>query len=466
MCSKYTFRVCQEAISSSGKAIFGLHLELFGVSSGKIITGCVVLILTVSSFASAQEKSLYELRQEIEKRNEEIRKLEEETEKFRQEVSAHQEKGKTLKEEIRRLDRNIQQLQKDIAITERRIEKLELEIEAVELEIREKEFTLYKFRSGLGALLQLWVEKEGRPIIAALLSYRAISDLFRQIDSFSLLQKKILDSLSLIKDLKEDLEEKKKEAEKKKEEEVDLKRLLSGRRIALSGERQERNYLLRETLSQEKKYQQLLNEREKRIAALAEEIREIEEKIRITIDPSSLPPKGSGVLGWPLPDVALASCWQPGVTAKNCITQFFGYTQFAAVGGYNGKGHNGVDFRASFGTPVLSADRGIVEAVGDTDIGCRGASYGKWILIRHPNNLSTLYAHLSGIVVSQGQEVGRGEHIGFSGSSGYATGPHLHFALFAAQAVEVTQLRSRVCGRMMILPIAPINGYLDPLDYL
>ena len=171
------------------------------------------------------------------------------------------------------------------------------------------------------------------------------------------------------------------------------------------------------------------------------------------------------MFAWPLAKVVLRQCRNLS-EAINCLTQFFGYTSFAAVGGYNGKGHNGVDFRAAYGTPVLAAENGITEGMGDTDIGCRGASYGKWILIRHNNNLSTLYAHLSSLEVAPGQEVKREQPIGLSGKSGYATGPHLHFTVFATKAVKIDSLRSRVCGRPMTLPISALNGYLNPLDYL
>lgn len=426
----------------------------------------MVLAAGFGFFQRAGADTLDELRQEINKRNEEIKKLEEEAEEFRQEVGEHQERGRTLAAELQRLDRNIAQIRRNIALTEQKIGRLELEIEVLGIEIRDKEFAIKKFRTGLGALVQAFFEKERESPLAVLLKYRAISDFLRQIDYFSFLEASILDSLGAIKELKKELEIKKAEAEVKKKEEEDLKIILDGRRAALGSERRERNYLLQQTRNQERRYQQLLSDREAKIAALADEIREIEEQIRITVDPSSLPPKGSGVLGWPLSEVGLESCWQGKDPAKNCITQFFGYTQFASVGGYGGRGHNGTDFRASFGTPVFAAENGVVEGVGNTDLGCRGASYGKWILIRHPNNLSTLYAHLSGISVSQGQEVKRGERIGFSGSSGYATGPHLHFSVFAAQAVEITSIKSRVCGRQMTLPIAPINGYINPLDYL
>jgi murein DD-endopeptidase MepM/ murein hydrolase activator NlpD len=50
--------------------------------------------------------------------------------------------------------------------------------------------------------------------------------------------------------------------------------------------------------------------------------------------------------------------------------------------------------------------------------------------------------------------------------TGYATGPHLHFTVFATQGVQIQDIRSRVCGRMMTLPVGALNSYLNPLDYL
>ena len=225
--------------------------------------------------------------------------------------------------------------------------------------------------------------------------------------------------------------------------------------------------MLKTTKNLEKGYQALLVEQEKKRAALEEEITSIEEKIKVTIDPSRLPSHGTGVLALPLPDMILESCWGTNpVGDKNCITQFFGNTDFSKTGVYQSKGHNGIDLRSDIGTQIFAAERGIIEGVGDTDIGCRGASYGKWVLIRHPNNLSTLYAHLSQVAVAPGQQIQRNNTIGYSGKTGYATGPHLHFTVFATQGVQIQSIRSRVCGRMMTLPVSATNGYLNPLDYL
>jgi murein DD-endopeptidase MepM/ murein hydrolase activator NlpD len=87
--------------------------------------------------------------------------------------------------------------------------------------------------------------------------------------------------------------------------------------------------------------------------------------------------------------------------------------------------HTGIDIGCDFGTPIAAADSGVVSYV---NYGW-GGGYGNFILITHGNGFATLYAHLSSISVSAGQGVRRGEVIGAEGSTGYSTGPHLHFEI-------------------------------------
>ena len=85
-------------------------------------------------------------------------------------------------------------------------------------------------------------------------------------------------------------------------------------------------------------------------------------------------------------------------------------------------GHKGIDISPSYGTPVGAADGGVVVSASYSRY-----DYGYYIIIDHGNGYQTWYAHLSQILVSQGQRVGRGELVGRVGMTGYATGPHLHF---------------------------------------
>ncbi|MFM9914418.1 MAG: peptidoglycan DD-metalloendopeptidase family protein [Rhizobacter sp.] len=83
--------------------------------------------------------------------------------------------------------------------------------------------------------------------------------------------------------------------------------------------------------------------------------------------------------------------------------------------------HAGVDFGAPTGTPVRTVSDGVVEFAGWQN------GYGNVVVVKHADDRSTLYAHLSRIDVRKGQRVEQGMHLGAVGSTGWATGPHLHF---------------------------------------
>lgn len=84
--------------------------------------------------------------------------------------------------------------------------------------------------------------------------------------------------------------------------------------------------------------------------------------------------------------------------------------------------HYGMDFTAPIGTKVYATGDGVVK-----DVQSIGGGYGRWILIDHGFDYQTLYAHLSGFNVKIGEQVKRGQVIGFVGNSGTSTGPHLHY---------------------------------------
>ena len=85
------------------------------------------------------------------------------------------------------------------------------------------------------------------------------------------------------------------------------------------------------------------------------------------------------------------------------------------------KAHLGVDYGAPTGTPVRVIGDGVIEFAGVQN------GFGNVVVVRHNRNQETVYAHLSRIMVAGGQPVRQGQHIGAVGSTGWATGPHLHF---------------------------------------
>jgi murein DD-endopeptidase MepM/ murein hydrolase activator NlpD len=112
------------------------------------------------------------------------------------------------------------------------------------------------------------------------------------------------------------------------------------------------------------------------------------------------------------------------------ITQAFGMTDYAKTGAYgkdNGKArpHNGIDFGIPTGTPVYAVFDGIVRTKDDGKSG-----YGLHIKIRSETKaLESVYGHLYKLGVKDGQKVNIGDVIGYSGSTGMSTGPHLHWGV-------------------------------------
>ncbi|MGM9598626.1 MAG: murein hydrolase activator EnvC family protein [Faecousia sp.] len=86
--------------------------------------------------------------------------------------------------------------------------------------------------------------------------------------------------------------------------------------------------------------------------------------------------------------------------------------------------HNGVDFAASMGTPIYASKSGVVTTA------CLAGGWGNYVVINHGDGFSTLYAHMTYFIVSAGEYVEQGETIGYVGSTGNSTGPHLHFTIF------------------------------------
>jgi murein DD-endopeptidase MepM/ murein hydrolase activator NlpD len=105
------------------------------------------------------------------------------------------------------------------------------------------------------------------------------------------------------------------------------------------------------------------------------------------------------------------------------------------------KMHKGVDFAAPTGTPIFAAGDGVIERAGWF------SGYGKYVRIRHNSKLKTAYAHMSKInsKLKSGTRVTQGQVIGYVGTTGRSTGPHLHY--------EVLQAGVQVNPRSVDLPV-------------
>jgi murein DD-endopeptidase MepM/ murein hydrolase activator NlpD len=141
------------------------------------------------------------------------------------------------------------------------------------------------------------------------------------------------------------------------------------------------------------------------IVALQRQSDSLAAQLRGRQSAQALAPSGHGVLSVPIPGAP--------------ITSGFGSRVHPIYGDV--RMHTGIDFGASYGTPIRAAADGVVVSAGPL------GGYGNATVIDHGNGLATLYAHQSSIAVSPGQRVSRGQVIGYVGCTGLCTGPHLHF---------------------------------------
>ena len=279
-------------------------------------------------------------------------------------------------------------------------------------------------------------------MIQTLLSKDKFSDAWTDIDNIISVREKVQKKIIELKQTKGELEDTRTSTVQAKNELVSLKQKLADQKKIVDQNTVEKNKLLKQTKNNEANYQKLLKDRLAKKDAFEKEINDYESQLKYILDPNKLP--GKGVLSWPLDYIY--------------VTSPFG-SRWGSV-------HNGLDLRASVGTPVKSASDGVVAGTGNTDLQCNGVSFGKFILIKYDNGLATTYGHLSLVKVTTGQRVSRGEIVGYSGSSGYSTGPHLHIGMYPKDAIDVKSIPSKSCpGKILTQPIAATNAYLNPSIY-
>lgn len=405
-----------------------------------------------SAATAAANASAEDLQRKIAEQAKNIEALNKEIEAYAALKDKTTAEAKTLQAAIKELDNNAKRLDLEIKKTTQQIEKANTEIKSLDINIQTSEQKIVQYRGTLQKSMRDIQQAEDFNVIETLLSGSTMSDALAKINSkvyFNDSLKQLLDNLQ---GEKVSLETTKVAKEDKKKELSDLAKDLGGKKEVVVVNKNERSKLLTETKNQEKTYQSILAEKQAKKAALEKELFEYESTLKYKLDPSSIPKSGTAVFIWPLDNVI--------------ITQKFGKT-VAAKRLYVSGSHNGVDFGAKQGTAVKAMMNGKVIGTGDTDITCPRASFGRWILIEYPNGLTSIYGHLSVISVKQGDTVAQGQTVGYSGNTGYSTGPHLHVSLYASNAVKVESRPSASCvGKTYTMPIAPVDAYLDVLEYL
>lgn len=415
-----------------------------------LLTVSLIAILSFNTASTSSAQTIDELKQNISSHNDKIKQLDQEIKTYEKQIDAVGSEAKSLQNAIQVLNINQKKIGTEIKKTETSITKTNLTITKLSGEISDIENKINSNTEAIAESVKEINQNDDTSLIESFLTSESLSGVFDEYETISRFQQKVREQSMQLAAYKEELAGKKASSESEKKNLVSLKSELGDQNKILDINKKEKNGLLTATKNKETEYKKILAERQAEKERFESELFQFESQLKRAIDPNSFPSSGEGILSWPLDSIF--------------VTQYFGRTTDSKRL-YSSGTHNGIDLRASRGTPVKATLNGTVEGTGNTDEQKGCYSYGKWVLIKHPNGLSTLYGHLDLIKVSKGQQVQTGDIIGYSGNTGYSTGPHLHITVYASQGVVVQKYSSSINCKNVTIPIADIRAYLDPMLY-
>ncbi len=397
-----------------------------------------------SSTASTTAQNLQQM---IDQKNQELNQIDLQKQALTEKMDQIGQSKNTLSNEVQNLNYKIDQVNLQIKASQLTSQRISLEVQSLNDDIATAQD---KIRQRKQVIAQLMVELEQRdkesPFLMILGSSN-LSDGVNRATSIYTLNKSLVDSLSELTALQDSLKQEIADINGKKTEQKSQEVNLVNVQYILQDQVGEKNSLLSMTKSQEQYYQEQMDQLDEQQRSINDVIQGIEDQLRASFNPNVLPSTVHSTLSFPVENVI--------------ITQGYGYTKFAK-GAYASHFHNGVDIGVPIGTPVYAAADGMVLRVDNNDTGSakwQHYLYGKYIVVGHDDNLATLYGHLSRQVVKAGDIIKRGQLIGYSGDTGYAFGPHVHFGVFwrpKLKFVSVSPARGLI----------PVGVTVDPMVYL
>lgn len=371
---------------------FSLRPNRTVIAAISLLLTALVITLSATSIFAVHADSLYDLRQ---KQNE-----------LQAQKEATDSRLAELRDDVSKKKEYRDDLYKKIAVVQEEIDNLRQQIEALDEQIADAERSIAIKKESISDNYELLKERL-RAIymtgeaskVEMLLNSDSLMDYSRKneilkavtahdnnlIEMLSDQLAEIEKELNIITANKEELSEKKKEQDAKG---VELGELYA-----------EAQAILIEAENKADAVRANSDGLDSELSDVAASIAELEEEIKNMYGGSGGGYVGTGGFVWPMPGFSYITCY------------------------FGEGGHRGTDIAGSgiYGKPVIAADGGFVEYAG------WHYSYGYCVFINHGNGYQTRYAHMSSLAVSSGTNVGQAQTLGYCGSTGNSTGPHLHF---------------------------------------
>lgn len=373
-----------------------------------------------------------------------------------QEIELEKTTAKTLKDQMKLMDKQVQLL-------ELSIEQLQKESIAIEGQITQTQEEIIRLKEEIDVKKKIVAEyvrsisgQDQRSFLELFITSENFSDFLVSESSLMTVQNNVQKILFELNDLQNKLNEDLIELEKHQTELDDKQNELLQKRKALIAQKTVKINLLKQTKGKESAYKLQLAAKRKKQAELYKLI--IQE--------------GGGNGNYV--SAGTTAIFDFPIRHAN-VSQGYGFTDWAKEGHYGGGIHNGIDLAITSGEPIRAPADGTVYAKGKEQCGdgCRSA-YGNWLILRHIYVSSdgastityyTVYAHMQSYSVATGT-VKRGNVVGYVGSTGFSSGPHLHFTIFRKICSKVDTSCNPSLPVSKTGPMWYATNSVDPFDFL
>lgn len=355
-----------------------------------------------------------QLNQQIKNKRGKVSELDSLISGYKEKIAQQEAQAASLSNEILILDNRVVKINLDVDRTKAEIDALNLEISSLTMQIDAESKHIDTQKSFASDLLRRIQEMDDTSPIEVLLSKKSLSAFFDRLNEIKKLEGDLVDALDKVKADKVVLEANKKERDDKKLALIDQQTKLKTDALQAEAEKNMKLSLATQTQNKQSEFENALSELRAQQQQAADEISSVETKLKDKLDSvDQALARGDVLLNWPL-------------DATNGITVTCKFHD-PTYPFRNLFEHPGVDLRASVGTSVKSAAGGYVAW------NKQGRLYGNYMMVIHPGNIATVYAHLTKFIAKPDTYVERGQEIGRSGGmpgqagAGLSTGPHLHF---------------------------------------
>ena len=362
------------------------------------VFAALLLLISVCSLGAQAEKIAAQYQKEPEPEQVKLEAIQEKINESKKKLKKTKAEEQAVLGRLVVINKELKRTKNNLYFAQKNIRTNETQIGALASELHQTENDLIKREKGLKERVREVFKSSGLNYLELLVASRSMSDFVNRVYFF----RKIINyDAGLVEGVRADLQKVKQKRsilQYKTREIRSLAKVIAEKKKDIATKADEKNKIY-------KSLKQRRMEHEARIAELEKSSKELEVLIlKKVAGRRGGKVLGSGEMAWPL---------------RGRITSRFGYRRHPFWGGRHF--HTGLDVANKHGTPVKAADSGEVIFSGWWD------GYGKAIVVDHGRRTTTVYAHLSRIYKQVGAVVAKGQVLGLVGSTGYSTGPHLHF---------------------------------------